>query len=542
MKSFLKFLMVFLISVINIYAGTTGKLVGKVVDKATGDAVPFVNVIIMGTTLGAATDLDGYFSILNVPPGTYSIKASAIGFNSVTIENVKVSIDLTTEINFELSDTSVQLGQDVVIVATKPLIQKDLTSSTSIVGDDLISELPVTEISDVLQLQAGVVVSQGGGLHLRGGRSGQVTYQIDGVPVTDSYDGSTVVDVNSSAVQELQVISGAFNAEYGQALSGVINLVTKDGSNEYKGSIQAYTGDYISNKENAFWNIKDINPVAIRNVEGSLSGPIIKDNLYFFTNLRYFYNDGYIYGKRTYVPTDYAAEVPGSGGSQFFITQSGDNEYVPMNWSKNYFGQGKLSYVVMPGMKVSYNFLYDNREFEQFDNDTYNSYNRLTPDNNAQRFEKSYSNIISLNHAISDKSFYTLNLSYYFKDYRQYLFEDIYTGDPNNPTNYVDNDIRQRPPHNFAVGGTDDHRFTRNSGTYSLKLDWSTQFNKEINIQFGGEVKQNEIYFHDVTLAPMTDQNGQRVFPYNVVVPPLTSLDNDQYFKKPLEGAAYVQA
>lgn len=542
MKNYLKVLLILLISAVNLFAGTTGKLVGKVTDKNTGDPLPFVNVIIMGTSLGAATDLDGYFSILNVPPGTYSIKASAIGYNAVTIENVKVSIDLTTTVDFELTDTSVELGEDVVIVATKPLIQKDLTSSTSIVGDDLISELPVTEISDVLQLQAGVVVSQGGGLHLRGGRSGQVTYQIDGVPVTDSYDGSTVVDVNSSAVQELQVISGAFNAEYGQALSGVINLVTKDGSNEFKGSIQAYTGDYISNRSDVFWNIKDINPVAVRNIEGSLSGPIFKDQLYFFTNLRYYYNDGYIYGKRTYLPTDFASEVAGSGGSQFFITQNGDNEYVPMNWSKNYFGQGKLTYILMPGMKVSYNFLYDKRDFEQFDNDTYNSYNRLTPDNNAQRFEKSYSNIIAINHAISDKSFYTLNLSYYFKDYRQYLYENIYTGDPNHPTDYVDNDIRQRPPHNFAVGGTDDHRFTRSSGTYSLKLDWSTQFNKEVNIQFGGEFKQNQIYFHDINLAPMVDQNGQRVTPYNVVVPPLTSLDNDEYFKKPIEGAAYVQA
>lgn len=542
MKIYLKILVVFLFIVSTTFAGTTGKLVGKITDKNSGDPLPFVNVIIMGTTLGAATDLDGFYSILNIPPGTYTVKASAIGYNSSTITNIKVSIDLTTNTNFELLDTSIELGEDVVIIATKPLIQKDLTSSTSIVGDDLISELPVTEISDVLQLQAGIVVSQGGGIHLRGGRTGQVTYQIDGVPVTDSYDGTTIVDVNSSSVQELQVISGAFNAEYGQALSGVINLVTKSGSNEFKGSLQTYAGDYVSNRENVFWNIKDVNPVAIRNFEGSLSGPIFKDKLYFFTNMRYFLNDGYVYGKRTYLITDRAAEVQGSGGSLFNISENGDNEFVPMNWSRNYFGQAKFSYVVMSGMTLNYNFLYDRREFEEFNQGTYDSFNRLTPDNNAQRFEKSYSNILSLNHAISQKSFYTLNLSYYFKDYRQYLFEDIYTGDPNNPTNYVDNDVRQRPPHNYAVGGTDDQRFTRNSGTYSLKLDWSTQFNKQINVQFGGEFKRNQYYFHDITLAPMVDENGQRITPYNVVTPPLSSLDNDEYLKNPIEGAAYVQA
>ena len=155
----------------------------------------------MGTTLGAASDIDGEFSILNIPPGVYEVRASAIGFNPILIQNVRVSIDLTTSLEFQMSETSLELGEDVVVVATRPLMRKDLTSSASIVGADLIKELPVVEINDVIQLQAGVVVGSDGALHLRGGRSGQVTYQIDGVPVTDAYDGSTVVDVNPNAVQ-----------------------------------------------------------------------------------------------------------------------------------------------------------------------------------------------------------------------------------------------------------------------------------------------------------------------------------------------------
>ncbi|MCK5455859.1 MAG: carboxypeptidase-like regulatory domain-containing protein, partial [Melioribacteraceae bacterium] len=211
------------------YAATTGKIAGRITDAA-GEPLPFVNVIVLGTSLGAAADIDGYYSILNIPPGTYQVKASAIGYNATVVQNVKVSIGLTTSINFTLTETSVSLSEDVVVIATKPLIQKDLTASTSVVGDELIKELPVTDLGDVLALQAGIVISPGGGIHVRGGRSGQVAYQIDGVPVTDSYDGSSVVEVNQNAVKEMQVISGAFNAEYGQALSGVINLVTKDGS------------------------------------------------------------------------------------------------------------------------------------------------------------------------------------------------------------------------------------------------------------------------------------------------------------------------
>ncbi len=554
MTNTLRFFLVLLLVSSSIFAGTTGKIVGRITDASTGEALPFVNVIIMGTNSGAATDIDGYYAILNVPPGTYEVKASAIGYNSVTVQNVKVSIDLTTDISFELSSASIELSEEVVVVATKPLIQKDLTSSTAIVGDELISELPVTDISDVLSLQSGIVISGDGGLHLRGGRAGQVTYQIDGVPVTDSYDGSTIVDVNSSAVQELQVISGAFNAEYGQALSGVINLVTKDGGNDFHGSFQTYVGDYISNNSNIFWNIDKVNPVAVRNFEGSLSGPILPEKLSFFTNFRYLYNDGYIYGKRVYLPTDIAQEVEGTGGTEFVIFRgnsgellsdfakrqdSVDHDYVAMNWSENYFGQAKLTYTAIPGIKFAYNFLYDKRNYQDYD---YGSYSLLTPDNNLQKFENSFSNIFSINHAVSNSSFYTLNLSYYLKEFEMYLYEDIFTGDPNMPTEYVDNQIRQRPAHNFAIGGTNNQRFNRKSTTFSAKLDWATQLNKEINLQFGGEFKQNELFFHDINLVPKTDESGQRVFPYNVVIPPLTSLDNDQYTHNPIEGAAYVQA
>jgi outer membrane cobalamin receptor len=100
----------------------------------------------------------------------------------------------------------------------------------------------------------------GGDLHLRGGRKGQIAFQVDGVPMTDAYDGSTVVDVNADAVQELQVISGAFNAEYGQAMSGIVNIVTKDGNNNFTGSFSTYAGDYVSNKTNKFWNIDKVQP------------------------------------------------------------------------------------------------------------------------------------------------------------------------------------------------------------------------------------------------------------------------------------------
>lgn len=534
MKIFLQlFLSLLILSHQFIFAGTTGRLAGRITDATTGEPLPFVNVVIMGTTLGAASDIDGYYSIINVPPGTYTVKASAIGYNSVSIQDVKVSIDLTTTIDFQLAEASVELSEEVVVVATKPLVRMDVTSTTAIIGDDVISQLPVAEVQDVLKLQAGVVVSAGGDIHIRGGRSNQIAYQIDGVPVTDVYDGSSAINVNQNAIQELQVISGAFNAEYGQAQSGVVNLVTKDGSNTFAGNVQAYTGDYTSNKTSVFENIDDISPVAIQNYEGSLSGPIIPDNLFFFINGRYFYNTGWLYGKRVYTISDRAVDLLDT----LIINASGDGADVSMNEDERIYGQGKLTYRLFQGVKLSYNYLIEKRDYQDYDH-----FNKLTPDNNLQRFNKSHTNIFAINHAVSASSFYTLNLSYSFKDYRQYLFEDIYTGNASKPTNYEDNSTVITPPYSFGIGGTNNNRFTRNTGTYGAKLDWTTQLNQEINVQFGGDLRRNRIYLENINLVPMTDENGQRVTPYNVEIPSITTTDYDTYLHEPNEISGYVQS
>ncbi|OQY70559.1 MAG: hypothetical protein B6D45_11035, partial [Ignavibacteriales bacterium UTCHB3] len=521
----------------------TGKIAGRVIDSQTKETLPFANVILLGTNLGAATNLDGDYVIINVPPGTYKIRASMTGYNNYTVENIQVASGLTTTLDFAIVPSSFQT-EEVVVVAEKPLINKDITASTSIVGDELISELPVTDISDVLQLQAGVVVGGGGELHMRGGRGGQVVFQVDGVPVTDAYDNSNVVDVGTNSVKELQVISGAFNAEFGQAMSGVVNIVTKDGNNDFNGSLSFYGGDYLSNKDNIFWNINSVNPLSVRNIDGSLSGAILKDKLFFFANGRYYYNEGYYYGKRTFLTTDISRE--NASNQSYFIADGadtaltplsgprGDGAFVPMNENTRYFAQGKLTYRMFAGFTVRFSYLYDKQNY-------FDGAPRLTPDNNLQRFRQGVSNTLSINHAVSNNSFYTLNLSYFFKDYRHYLYEDIYTGNPARPTLYVDNRLKQNPPYSFDIGGTDYSRFVRNTGTYSVKLDWETQFNKEVSVKFGVDAKQHQIYYENINLVPMS-VNGVDVKPFNVMIPPETSTDHDTYKRKPQEFSAYIQS
>ena len=150
-----------------------------------------------------------------------------IGYESYVIEQVKISIDKTTRMNTSIGTTVIE-GSEVVVTAERKLIQFDVTQSEARITADELDVMPVTEVRDVLRLQGGITQDAGGGLHMRGGRSSEISYMVDGIPMTDAYDGGISVQIENDNLQELQVISGTFNAEYGKALTGVINMVTKE--------------------------------------------------------------------------------------------------------------------------------------------------------------------------------------------------------------------------------------------------------------------------------------------------------------------------
>ncbi|UCD38702.1 MAG: carboxypeptidase-like regulatory domain-containing protein, partial [Fidelibacterota bacterium] len=237
------------------FAGTTGKIGGVVQGRDTGEALIGVNVVVTETALGAATDMNGHYFILNVPPGTYTVQASMIGYKTITVRNVSVSTDHTSQVDFEL-EVSTLVGEEVIVTAEKPLIKKDLTSTEASVSADQIENLPVLTLSDVLNLQAGVVEG-----HFRGGRSNEVSYMIDGVPINDVFNSDAALLIENNVIQELKVISGTFNAEYGQAQSGIVDIITKNGSDNFTGSAGLQMGDYISSHKNIFWNINKLSPL-----------------------------------------------------------------------------------------------------------------------------------------------------------------------------------------------------------------------------------------------------------------------------------------
>ena len=125
MRKTLLILILFITSSTLLLAGTTGKLTGKVIDAKTKEALPFVNVVILGTNLGAATDIDGNYTILNIPPGKYDVKVQYIGYQAVIVEGISISIDLTTRQDFTLSESSVEL-EAVVVEGRKDVLKKML--------------------------------------------------------------------------------------------------------------------------------------------------------------------------------------------------------------------------------------------------------------------------------------------------------------------------------------------------------------------------------------------------------------------------------
>ena len=512
-----------------------GKIDGRVISAETGNPIPGANVLIEGTTMGAAADMDGRFSILNVRPGTYTVRASAIGYQTMVMQEVRVSIDLTTDLKFELPETVLELGEEVVVVAERPLVQRDLTATTAVVTGDLIQALPVTEFTQVLELQAGWVNG-----HLRGGRSGEVAYWIDGMPVTDVFDGSMVVEVNRESIEEMQLISGAFNAEYGQAMSGVVNIVTRDGSNTMRGNVSTYTGDYTLGNDNIFRGPRNYNVSNIQNFEGNLSGPIVKDKLFFDVNLRYIQFGGWLYGQRIFTPANITDNRPVRVEDWNLSINPeeglGDSTWVSMNPSEKTYGQLKLTYRITPSFRVSYSMIYDNVWFRQFD--FMNLYN---PDGDLDRFTLGFTNMLQLNHTLSSKTYYTLGVSHFQKDYEHYAFEDVH--DPR----YVHPRLfSQQPPFSFRTGGVNLHRFNRNTETIVGRFDITSQITRSHQIKTGIEIRYHDLFFRDVTLRPIdADQNRDPRAdgdPFiQTVVPSRESFMFDEYRKNPVEMAWYIQ-
>ena len=228
-----------------LFAGETGKIAGAVTDRITGEPLLGANIIITavwqgerGVALdrptGAVTDLTGHYFILNLPPGLYSVKTSYIGYIQQMQEKVKVAIDKTTHLDFKLEPT-VMSGEQVIITAYRPdKVEKDLTATkmTYDIGE-VISTAGVASIADILELQADVVDD-----HFRGGRIGESMYLIGGAAIVNPLSNERAFLPIVTALEQVEVYTSGFSAEYGNAQSGVVNMVAKEGKSSWDSRIE----------------------------------------------------------------------------------------------------------------------------------------------------------------------------------------------------------------------------------------------------------------------------------------------------------------
>jgi outer membrane receptor protein involved in Fe transport len=325
-------------------------------------------------------------------------------------------------------------------------VTKDMTSSLTTITADQIQSLPVDNVAQVLRLNAGIVMSAGQ-ITIRGGRTGEVAYWVDGISTTDVYNGTQGVTVENAAVQELQVVSGTFNAEYGQAMSGIINIVTKDGGSNYTGQLKIFSGSYLSTSdifsvykklvtaENPVTNsngikttqivssekeypLKELNP--LYSGEFTLSGPVpmLGNSLKFFANGRYYKDDGYFYGVNWFLPDGIA----------------GDSSIVSMNPYQNISLQGKLTYNMMDGnLRMSYQFFGNkwnrDRTYYPFSSSdfpyNFNAHDYLyDPYGLPKSFGDAYTHLFLLNHILSASTFYEFRISRYQSNMKQYVYKN----------------------------------------------------------------------------------------------------------------------
>jgi outer membrane receptor protein involved in Fe transport len=525
------FVFILLILITSSHAGTTGKLVGNITDATTGEGLPGVNVIVENTTFGAATDLDGNYIIIGIPPGKYTIVASYISYRDMRVTDVEINIDKTRHVDIELQQAALELDEEIVIVAERPLFKKDLTSTESSVGKDVIETLPVENLDDVVNLQAGVVEG-----HFRGGRIGEVMYMVNGIPINDVYSGEAAINVENNAIQELNVISGTFNAEYGQAMSGVVNVVTKDGPAKYEMSLSTYGGSYLTSHDNIFWN-PDITPVY--NLQGTLGGPVplLGNKLSFFASGRYNYDTGFIYAKDVFAPTDHSpdfnlVEVPeerdfmAKGRMYQFSEETAaqlikDADEVAMNDSKQYSGNLKITFKPINTDKINYEVMYQNRDWHEYDHQF-----RLNPDGSYNFKQWSAINTLSWNHIFSANTFMDAAVNYLYTDFKQYVYDDLFD------SRYVVKERLQDAGENaFATGGQQMWHFKRNTRTLLGKIDLTSQVTFNHLVKLGLEMKQHRLWMHEFEVIPQTESR----------IAPITSFQNNKYKHHPIELAAYLQ-
>ena len=403
------------------FAQNTGSIAGKITDAKNNEELPGVNIILKGTYYGAATDLRGGYKIESISPGNYTIEISYIGFKTMQFTGVRIEAGKTFQLDVKLEESVLTLDQDVVVVGDKPLLDVEETQSKRTISREDIEIAIVENITDLVTQQAGVIKSDNA-IHIRGGRSYENAFLLDGVSVQDPLAGTGFgLQLSAAAIEEVDVITGGFNAEYGQATSGVVNVRTREGGSRYSG--------FISYKRDNFGERTSPNVFNMDIFEANFSGPDpitsiilpafglnIPGELTFFANFYGGLSDGITQGY--YKPT----------AEQLYSSTFHGTRFAPRA-ENSWFWLGKLTYKYSPTLKFNYSFnqsvninqnsqsLQSNLEYVEPSPGYQYEYQNILDNANTFTHKNNYHSF-GVTHTLNPKTFYELKVNHYYTNLR----------------------------------------------------------------------------------------------------------------------------
>ncbi len=512
-----------------LWGGNTGKIVGHIADRTTNEPLFAANIVVLGTEWGTASDENGGFFINNIPPGTYTVRATMIGYRGQDISGVIIHSDLTTELEFALEISAID-GEIVTVLAERPLVEKDITGKrSSLTGDDIAEKVPVGSVTEALSTQAGFVEDEAGALHLRGGRTGEVSYYVDGILVKDPIGGGMGTGIDINSVSELAVLTGSFNAEYGEAMSGIVNVTTKDGGNKLAGKLQ-FESDMINDSP---YHTKDWM------LESDLvDGLSEAEKLEYLDAVRYYTSEDDTIGISQYkhvsvldhpyvedkilipvtgkISGNLSGPVPLLKSFNFFLSGFHENHdsYLPHGFRIENQLLGKLTYKLNQKTKISFNSQYTSR----YSTGNEHYYKYIPPETNDPIDSLNYNarllgredlttvitnrQVITLSQSLSSKTFYTLNLQRLHRNSNQEIPGVNVPYDPDTgalldtvTSEYVKLTYIFGTESNFRGGDARDW-YQEETTTWNAKGDLTSQVNSMHQVKTGFDVKQHDLSRH----------------------------------------------
>lgn len=464
-------------------AGTTGILEGRITNKQTREPLPGVNVRILGTSLGASADAEGFYQIPNVRAGVYSVQVSSVGFRTVALQEVTILPDLRTRLDVEMETSAIELDA-VEVRAERPLIQKDLPATAYSIGEIKLERLPVTAFQEVLGLQPGTTIEG----NVRGGKVNEVLYLVDGLPIQDVVSGGLGASLPKSSIVGMTIHTGGFEPQYGNVMSGVVNVVTKTASERHQFGLRVESDRILPTS---------LNEETDQAVEAELhaAGPIAEHELSYFTaNMFSFSNT------RWWQDFD---------------------KFDVQPIVRDYSGIGKIEYHLTPEFRLSLQGIYSLQRRRDYEFSW-----RFNLTGLPARERDSYRISVLASHTLSPSAFYTVSLSRYF--------QQTQIGDPISPSQPLqayEYDFFLR----YIVGGRRYWFADTRQIIYTLKGDLTAQLDRSHTFKVGAELNLHDIRSELVKFEPQTTYFGKPL-----PNAPFLNYSNS-YGYRPRTGSVYVQ-